>query len=261
MSVNIKKVVIPISNDDEMFFPLARFFPKELLPMGDVPLIEKIIEEAMQAGIEEILFIFSSSKKDVFNYFQNTEKAPQEEEEFKKRFENISFSFTTQKKNIKNASAVFRARDEIGEDSFALSFPEIIFRGKKSCIEQLFAVYRTSQKQVAAVREVSDEEVPFSYIVEAEKIANRFYKIKKIIKNPDLHETQSRLALCGRYIFTSALFDYLKNAKSDALIADSLNEMIAAGKTIYAHESEGEWFVLRDKSSLLNAQRFFLENY
>jgi len=260
MATNIKKAIIPVANEDDLLFPLTRCIPRELLPLGGVPAIERVVSEAIDSKAEEIIFILSSSKKNIINHFQNIDKIPEGNEEFKEKYSSVSFSSLVQKKNTSSGSAIFRAKEQTGEEPFMVSFPENIFFGKRSSLEQLFTVYRTSQKQVIGVRAIKDEEVERSCVVETEKIANRLYKVKKILENPSAEETESRLALAGRYLFTPAIFDHLKNSGGKKPIIDTLNEIIAAGKTIYGHECEGEWFFLGDKESYLNAQRFFSNN-
>jgi UTP--glucose-1-phosphate uridylyltransferase len=259
MITNIKKAIIPITETDENFFPLTRCVAKELLPIGDAPLIQRVVDEAIECGVEKIVFIVSSEKKAVINHFLGLENV--EDVTFQEKYSSVLFSALSQKKKSESGYTVFRAKDETSEDAFILSFPEVVFSGKKSSLEQLFSVYRTSQKSVAGIRKVSDEEVSMFDIVETEKIANSFYKIKKVIKNPKKEETKSRLALTGRFIFTPMVFDYLKNAGVKTSIADVINEMLGAGKTVYGHECEGEWFSIKDKKSFLSAQEFFLNNH
>jgi UTP--glucose-1-phosphate uridylyltransferase len=254
----IKKLIIPAIETDDALFPLTRFVSKELLPVGDVPVIQRVVNEAIDSRIEEVVFILSSEKKCVFSHFTSLEKLPPESDDFKKQYESVNFSFVTQKKNASSGNALFKAREKVGEDSFALSFPGSIFYGQKSSLEQLYNVYRTSEKQVAAIKNVTDEEVKSSFIVKTEKIANRFYKIKKVVKNPEPGEIDSRLALAGRYIFTPAVFDYLKNSGTRTTVVDVLNDMIAAGKTVYGHECDGSWHSVDDKEAYLKTQEFFL---
>ena len=260
MVTKIKKAIIPVTLSDEELFPLTRCVPKELLPLGDIPVIQRIVDETLSCGVEEIVFLLSADKKGVINQFTNIEKLSDDYELFKNKYAEITFSYLTQKKNSSNGYAVYKAKEKSIEDPFALSIPDTVFYGKKSSLEQLFAVHRTSQKDVVGLQEVDESDVSSSCIVETEKIANRFYKIKKVMNNPSENETSSRLALAGRYIFTPVVFDYLKNNGAKTSIADALNEMIGAGKTVYGHECEGKWLSLENKEKYLEAQSFFSNN-
>jgi UTP--glucose-1-phosphate uridylyltransferase len=255
----IKKAVILVTEEDSDLFPLTRSIHKEFLPIGDTPLIQRVVDELNNLKVEDVTFLSSTEKKDVLSYFKNLSKLKEEHDFFQKKYESISFSGVTQKKEYKSGFALSKLKDKIEDDSFALLFSNLIFSGKKSSIEQLFAVHRTTQKQVVAIREVKDEEVPFSNIVKVEKIANRFYKIKKIIKNPTLEETDSRFALVDRYILTPVIFDYLKNSNTKSTLVETLNDMIGAGKTVYGHECEGSWFFIDNKENYLSTQKTYLK--
>lgn len=260
MSNVIKKAVILAIDNDYEFFPLTRCTPKELLPVGDVPFVQKLVDELIECKIEEVVLISSTEKKGVGSYFENLEKINEEHIGFKERYQNISFLSVVQKKDLGSGYAIFKAKEKTEDEPFAVLFANNIFSGKKSSIDQLSAVYRTSKKQVLALKEVSDEEVSSSYIVKTEKIANRFYKIKKIIISPQKEETDSRLALAGRYILTPEIFDYLKNAGTKVTIVDAINDLIASGKTVYGHQCEGNWFRMENKEDYLLAQKDFLNN-
>ncbi len=260
MTNNIKKLIIPVTLEDHDLFPLTRSVPRELLPLGDSPLIQKIVDEVISFNPSEVVLVLPTEKKVILSHFTDLDKISEAEESFQKKYSGIKFSVILQKKTTTSGNILFKAKDENEEDPFALSFSDTVFYGKKSSIEQLYSVYRTSQKQVAALKTVSDEEVADSYIVKTEKIANRFYKIKKIIKGEDAQRTDLRLAIAGRYIFTPVIFEYLKNSGTKASIVDVLNDMIGAGKAIYGHECEGVWHSIKNKEEYLNAQRFFLDN-
>lgn len=258
MSNDIKKAVILSANDDHSFFPFTRCIPREFLPIGEVPLIERIVDEISNLKVKEVIFLSPSEKKGIANYFRNLDKLSEENNEFKEKYNDFLVSELIQKKGSESGHMLLKTKEKIDEDPFALLFNDYIFFGKKSSIEQILAVYRTSQKQVIALREVTDEEVSSSFIVKTEKIANRFYKIKKIIKNPLPEEVDSRLALAGRYILTPVIFDYLKGMGTKATIVDALNDIISAGKTIYGHECDGSWFSVKNKEDYLLTQKRFL---
>jgi UTP--glucose-1-phosphate uridylyltransferase len=256
--MSIKKAVILVTEEGNNLFPLTRSIHKEFLPVGDTPLIQRVVDELSNLKMEDITFLSSTEKKDVLSYFKNLNKLKEEHSFFQKKYENVSFSGVTHKKEYQSGFVLSKLKEKMEDDSFALLFSNIIFSGKKSSVEQLFTVHRTTQKQVVAIREVKDEEVPFSNIVKVEKIANRFYKIKKIIKNPAPEETDSRFALADRYILTPVVFDYLKNSNTKNTLIDTLNDMIGAGKTIYGHECEGSWFLVDNKDEYIFTQKAFL---
>jgi UTP--glucose-1-phosphate uridylyltransferase len=250
----IKQAIISSTKNGEGLFPLARFNPKELLPLGRSTVIQKIVDEVVDCGVKDLIFVSSNQKKEVVNYFTIFDDVPPEEERFKEKYSDINFCGVLQKK-CSDAYAVYRAKDKIEEDAFLVLTPDNIFCGKKSSTEQISSVYRTSQKPVVALKEALEYEEGVC-TVEVEKIANRFYKIKSINENPNKDDFP-KLTIAGRYVFTLSIFDYIG---SNVSIAEALNRMIMAGKTIYGNHCEGDWFSLRDKKSYDSAQKFFLEN-
>ncbi|MCF7845302.1 MAG: hypothetical protein K9M12_00870 [Candidatus Pacebacteria bacterium] len=250
----IKRAIISSTKNGEGLFPLARFTPKELLPLGSSTVIQKVVDEVIDCGVKDLIFISSNQKKEVVNHFTVFSDVPEEQEKFKEKYSDVDFCGVLQKK-CSDAYAVYRAKEKIEEDAFIVIIPDSVFYGKKSSVEQIFSVYRTTQKPVVALKEALNYEEGLC-TVEVEKIANRFYKIKSINENPGKDDFP-KLALAGRYIFTQSIFDYVG---SNVSIAESLNKMITAGKTIYGNHCEGDWFSLRDKKSYDSAQKFFLEN-
>ncbi len=258
MIKKLKKVVIPITEASESLFPFSRSVPRELLPVGDYPLIQHIVDEAVESDADEIVFVLPSSGKVVVNHFKDIDKVSDKEKGFKDRYSPISFSYLLQKKKTESGYTISKTEKKMEGEPFAVSFPDTIFYGKKPGIDQLFSAYRTSEKPVVALKEVDDKEVASSLIVETEKIANRLYKIRKIHNCPSPEETSSRLALAGRYILTSLVFDHLKKMREDAKIADALNSIISSGKIVYGNQLDGSWFSCNDVPSYLKTNAFFM---
>lgn len=237
-----------MGDSDNEFLPLTRVIPKELLPLTEEPLIQRPVKEALDCGAREVDFILPSGrKKEVVEHFKREEDSL------------ASFSYLSTKKNSKNNQLFSRLKGKIADDVFILASSDVIFQGKDSATKQLFSVHRTSQKPVVALREVSDEEMSDSIIVETERIASRLYKIKEVLENPAPEDTDSRLALSHKYILTPSLFDHLEDAE-DVLtsVVRALDGLIDAGKTVYGHECEGEWYHITDKSSYINTLKTFL---
>ncbi len=252
---NIKKAVIVLEDSDENFFPLTRSIPKELLPLGDIPFVQYIVDEVIKAGAEEVNVISSTEKKIAMDHFKSLEKIPPGNEEFQKKYEKVSFRHFPVKKNSQSGQVFSRLKTKMNGENFIFSFSDTLLHGKKSSLEQLTSVYKTSQKTVVALKEVAEEEVATSYIVKTEKIASRIYKIKGVLKNPSPEETDSRLALADKYIFTSLIFDYLKGTEIKEAIADALSDLIKSGKVVYGHEPDGQWLFINDKVSYLEAKK------
>jgi len=274
----IKKAILPIAGLGTRFLPLSKIFPKEVWPLVDKPVIQYIVEEAKQSGISEIIFVVSPEKKVVVDYFQKYyfQKSPKLEkrlkeqgkvavlEELKKLEElcqGLSFSFVFQKKPLGDGHAILQAKDLVAGEPVAVLFGDDIVESKTPCLAQLIKVFKTAQKPVIALSSVPKEKVSSYGIVEVEKIANRLYKIKKIVEKPAIDKAPSDLAIVGKYILTPEVFDYLKKAKpskkGEIILAEILEGMLGDGKVIYGYQFEGNWLECGTKEGWLECH-FYL---
>jgi len=269
----IKKAVIPIAGLGTRFLPLSKASPKELLPLVDKPEIQYIIEEIKNSGINDIVFVIRPKAKEVFNYFQKSpklEKILKERkkenflEEVKKLTEiskNTSFSWVVQKEPLGDGHAILQVKKLIGKEPFAVLFPDDIIDSKTPCLTQLEQVFKTCQKPVIALKKMPKEKLHRYGVVKVEKIANRIYKIKKIIEKPNPENTPSDLVIVGRYIHTPEVFQYLEKAspskKGEIYMSEVLEKMLSDGKIIYGYEFEGEWLECGNKLDWLKSN-FYL---
>ena len=274
----IKKAILPIAGLGTRFLPLSKIFPKEVWPLVDKPVIQYLVEEAKQSGISEIIFVISPEKKVVVDYFQKyyLQKSPKLEkrlkeqgrvnllEELKKMEElcqGLSFNFVFQKKPLGDGHAILQAKDLVKDEPVAVLFGDDIVESKTPCLAQLIKVFKTAQKPVIALSQIPKEKVSSYGIVGIEKIANRLFKIKKIVEKPVIDKTPSDLAIVGKYILTSEVFDYLKKAKpskkGEIILAEVLEGMLGDGKVIYGYQFEGQWLECGTKEGWLECH-FYL---
>jgi len=272
--MEIKKAIIPIAGFATRFLPLSKVVPKELWPLVDIPLLQYAIEELKNSGIREIIFVLSPDNKKVLDYLKPSPKIEKFLKERKKEavlaeminFQNslkdISFSYVLQKKPLGDANAILQAAKLIDTEPVANVYVDDVIDFQLPAISQLVKVFRTCQKPVIGLYRVPKEKISYYGAVGVEKIANRLYKIKKIIEKPSPLEAPSDLAIVGRYILTPEVFDYLKKAKparnnSEFYLADVLNnQMLRDGKVIYGYEIEGEWLECGDKARWLKSNLY-----
>ncbi|MEA3344624.1 MAG: sugar phosphate nucleotidyltransferase, partial [Patescibacteria group bacterium] len=192
--MNIKKVIIPIAGLGTRFLPLSKVVPKEFWPLVDVPMIQHITEEAINSGIQEIIFIVKSENKKVISDYikpsvklnkvlkeRKKDSVLEELKKFEDTFKNISFTYILQKDSLGDGHAVLQASKLVGEDPIACLFSDDIVSSKDPCLLQLKKVFKTCGRPVIALNRLPKEKLPSYGVVDVEKIANRFYKIKKII--------------------------------------------------------------------------------
>lgn len=273
MNNQVKKAILPIAGVGTRFLPLTKVVPKELWPLVDIPVLQYVIEEAKASGVGEIIFVMSPDKKIVLDYFKeapNIEKILKERKknhilkalkEFHESLKDISFSHVLQKKPLGDGHAVLQAVKAVGEEPCAVLFGDDIVDSDTPCLLQLSKIFKTCQKPVLALYRLPKEKLPLYGIVEVEKIANRLYKIKKIVEKPTIAEAPSDLAIVGKYILTPEVFDYLKKTTPDKTgeirLAGAFDKMIKDGKIIYGYEFEGRWLECGNKLDWLKSN-FYL---
>ncbi len=270
----VHRAIIPIAGLGTRFLPLSKVVPKELWPLADIPLIQYTINEAKIAGINEIIFVLSPGNKKVIEYLKPSPKIEKALKEKKREnilaevknldkiLSNISFSYVLQKRPLGDGHAILQAAKLINSEPVACMFADDVIESPAPAILQLSKVFKTCQKPVIALYRQPKEKISHYGVVGVEKIANRLFKIKKIIEKPSLEKAPSDLAIVGRYILTPEVFDYLKKAKPSAkgeiILAEVFNnQMIGEGKLVYGYEIGGSWFECGDKFRWLKSNLYF----
>lgn len=275
---SIKKAILPIAGLGTRFLPLSKVLPKELWPLVDKPILQYIVKEIKDSGIFQIIFVISSKKRAIFDSFKKHyfKRAPKLEKRLKEKkkttslqelkdlqelYQDLSFSFVTQKEPLGDGHAIFQAKNLVKGEPVAVSFGDDIVDSDVPCLLQLIKIFKTAQKPVIALYRVPKEKIPSYGIVKVERIASRLYKIKKIVEKPDISEAPSDLAIVGKYVLTPEVFDYLKKAKpskrGEIILADVFEEMIKDGKIIYGYQFKGNWLECGDKLGWLKCH-FYL---
>jgi UTP--glucose-1-phosphate uridylyltransferase len=259
----VEKAIFPIAGRATRFLPLSKVVSKELIPLVDKPLVHYNVEEALLSGIKEIQFVTRPNQKDVLSYFKSDpvleklleENKKMEELEMlkglKEVMEKISFSAVIQKQAKGDVNAIYQSKDFVGDDPCAVFFCDDIIHSKEQPgLEQLKQVYATCQRPVVGLKRLPKDKLSSYGVVEVEKIANSFYKIKKMVQKPK-GEAPSDLAMIGRMILTPDVFEYIDKDKStrekDFSITQVLGRMAEEGKTVYGYEIKGDWLECGNK--------------
>lgn len=219
----IRKAVIPVAGMGTRFLPITKSVAKEMLPIVDKPTISYIVEECVNSGIEDILFITSSYKKSLEDYFdqnfeiqtrlQNNKAKLELLKSVDKISDKVNIYFIRQGEPKGSGHAVSLAQHFIGNEPFAMLYgDDIIYSDHKPALKQLIELYEeTNGANIIGVQEVKKEEVYKYGIVEFETGD----KIKTIIEKPSIEEAPSTCAGLGRYIINPTIFDILETLEID----------------------------------------------
>ena len=264
----IKKAILPVAGFGTRFLPATKAIPKEMLPIIDKPLIEYAVEEAVDAGIEEIIFITSHTKIAIENHFDTNfeleEKlARNSKTDFielinPKKFKNIRFSYVRQKFQKGLGDAINHASHLINNEAFAILLADDLIFSEESCLKQLIKVYEDLGSSVIGVNEVSKEDISKYGVIDPEYI-NSDIRIKNLIEKPDLSQAPSNLGIVGRYILNSEIFKYLEKVKEDSSneiqLTDAIKLMLCDQK-VFACKYTGKKFDCGSKKGFVAATVF-----
>ena len=270
---DIKKAIVPVAGLGTRFLPMSRVLSKDLFPLVDKPVIQYVAEEVIKSGIKEIIFVLSPGQKTILEYFKKApdlekllikrkkEKQLKDYKDFESMIEGVKFSYVVQKEPLGDGHAVLQASAKVKGEPVALSFGDDIIDSDEPALLQLANIFKTCSAPVLALKSMPTEKVSAYGAVAVEKIANRLYKIKKIVEKPEPSKIPSNLVIVGKYILTPDIFSYLKKAKpskkGEIILAEVFDKMLNDGKMIYGYELKGEWLECGDKEKWLKSFFYF----
>lgn len=219
----IKKAVIPAAGFGTRFLPATKTVPKELFPIIDTPTLQLIVEEALSAGIEEILIITSALKNAIIDHFDRNADLERFLKEKNKPVElkivedvgNLAdIHFIRQKEQKGLGHAILHAETFVGNEPFAVLLGDDLFKSAKPAIKELMEVYDKYGGSVVGTLEVSASETKKYGIVEPEKAMDaNVFKLKGVVEKPDPSVAPSLSAISGRYILSPTIFSILRTQK------------------------------------------------
>ncbi|QEK11293.1 UTP--glucose-1-phosphate uridylyltransferase GalU [Crassaminicella thermophila] len=263
--MKVRKAIIPAAGLGTRFLPATKAQPKEMLPIVDKPTLQYIIEEAVASGIEEILIITGRNKKSIEDHFDKSielelelEKKGKTDllEEVRKISNMVNIHYIRQKEPKGLGHAIYCAKSFIGNEPFAVLLGDDIVDAEKPCLKQMIDVYDEYKTTVLGVQEVPREDVYKYGIVKGKYIEDRVYKVKDLIEKPKVEDAPSNIAILGRYIITSRIFEILEHTQpgkgGEIQLTDALREL-ANLEAMYAYNFEGKRYDVGDKLGFLQA--------
>ena len=254
--MRVRKAVFPAAGWGTRFLPVTKAQPKEMLPLVDKPVIQYAVEEAVAAGIEQVIIVTSSQKRAIEDHFDlnyELEHLLEEKGEIEKlrQVRHISdlaqIAYVRQKEQLGLGHAVLMAKDLIGHEPFAVILPDDVVISDRPCIGQLIHVYHQFHGSVVAVTEVLPEETQRYGVIGGEPIGDgperdRTYRVSAIVEKPLPDTAPSNLAVIGRYVLTPKIFDKLEQTQRGAGGEIQLTDAIQAlmeEQGVYGYAFEG----------------------
>jgi UTP--glucose-1-phosphate uridylyltransferase len=268
--LRVRKAVFPAAGWGTRFLPATKAQPKEMLPLVDKPVIQYGVEEAVAAGIEQVIIVTSSQKRAIEDHFDHSYELEHLLEtkgdiEMLRRVRQIGdmvqISYVRQKEQLGLGHAVLMAKELVGHEPFAVILSDDVVASDRPCIGQLIEANRQTHASVIAVMEVPRDEVSRYGIIDPDpdfrSDDTRLYKVRGVVEKPNADEAPSNLAIIGRYVLTPRIFEKLEETPGGALGEIQLTDAIAAltsDQDVYAYAFEGRRYDAGTTMGWLKAQ-------
>ncbi|MFL4985094.1 MAG: UTP--glucose-1-phosphate uridylyltransferase GalU [Xanthobacteraceae bacterium] len=262
----IRKAVFPVAGLGTRFLPATKAMPKEMLPVVDRPVIQHVVDEAREAGIEHFIFVTGRNKGVIEDHF---DKQFELESTLQKRGKSKELdlleaelpgagqtSFTRQQEPLGLGHAVWCAREIVGNEPFALMLPDMLHFGQRGCLAEMMDVYRDGGGNVVAVYEVPREQVDQYGIVSVGENRGKGFRITGMVEKPKPANAPSSYMISGRYILQPEIFPLLERqaagAGGEIQVTDAMLKL-AQTQSFFGYRFDGRIFDCGSKIGFLTA--------
>ncbi len=267
MTQKITTAVFPVAGMGTRFLPVTKAQPKEMLPIVDKPVIQYVVEEAIAAGITHLVFVTSSGKRAIEDYFDTNFEL---ETRLKERGKiqalasvqnllpgNVRCTYVRQANPLGLGDAVLSARHVVGDQPFAvLLADDVIDCGEKSCIQLMVDIFNRTQSSIVAVETIPIEQSDKYGIVSLDKHDADVSRVNAIVEKPTPAQAPSNLAVTGRYILTPRIFDLLEHTErgvgGEVQLTDAISALLKE-EQIFAYPFQGRRYDCGNQMGLLEA--------
>ena len=264
----IRKAILPVAGLGTRFLPATKAMPKEMLPVVDRPLIQHVVDEARQAGIEHFIFVTGRNKGVIEDHFdrQFELELTLTERNRKSELERLArdlpgagqTSFTRQQSPLGLGHAVWCARELVGDEPFALLLPDVLVQAERSCLAQMIDAYQSvgENANIIAVEEVPPERIHMYGVVGIGRAKGSAFEITDMVEKPSREDAPSNLIITGRYVLQPEIFAILakqqRGAGGEIQLTDA---MIALAKSqpFFGFKFAGKSFDCGSKIGFLTA--------
>jgi UTP--glucose-1-phosphate uridylyltransferase len=262
----IRKAIFPVAGLGTRFLPATKASPKEMLPVVDKPLIQYAVEEAISAGITELIFITSSSKRAIEDHFDSNyeleaklaETGKNELLQIVKNIlpKGITCVYLRQPDTLGLGHAILCAQPLIDDEAFAILLADDLIDSSVSCLKQMLAVYAEKKSSIIAVQAIKSLASDQYGIIGYKKKEDRLSQIDTIVEKPNFKDAPSNLAVVGRYILTPTIFPYLAQTPpgkgGEIQLTDAIARLLNQ-EAMYAWEFAGTRYDCGSKLGYLQA--------
>lgn len=241
--MRIRKAVLPVAGLGTRVLPATKVIPKEMLPIVDKPTLQYIVEEAVTAGVEEIIFVTSRSKRSIEDHFDSFPELEttlerkgktKELEELRAVQKMATYTAVRQPEPLGLGHAVLCAKDLVGDEPFIVMLGDNIISPETPCLPEMIEVHERYGGSVLSLVPLPDEMIPSYGIAEVEELGGGALKIQHLVEKPALEEAPSNLGVYGRYILTPDIFALLEKTQpgkgGEIQVTDAIEMQAQAGR-------------------------------
>ena len=261
----LKTAVLPVAGLGSRFLPITKSIPKEMLPIIDKPLIQFAIEEAIEAGVEKIVFVTSYTKKAIEDYFSiNSElekrlfqsnKENLIEKIHPKYLDEVEFSYVFQEEPNGLGHAILQAKKHVDDEFFGVILADDLLMYEIGCLRQLLNIHHENNSSVLGVFAADPGKISNYGVIDG-VLDGDSYKLNNIIEKPKAEEAPSNLAVFGRYILSKEIFNHLENTNpgvnGEIQLTDAIKSLIEKD-AVRATEIMGKRFDCGSKEGYISA--------
>jgi len=267
LTKTIRKAVFPVAGLGTRFLPATKASPKEMLPIVDKPLIQYAAEEAVSAGIEQLIFVTSASKRAIEDHFDKNQELENSLQSLGKEKllatiqdivpKGVSCIYIRQPEALGLGHAVLCAKPAVGNEPFAVVLADDLIDGEKfSCLAQMVNLYEKQKSSILAVEEIEPAETKKYGVVSPEYLYTGVSKVKAVVEKPAPDKAPSNLAIVGRYLLSPAIFTYLektqRGAGNEIQLTDAIGELLK-NEPVLAYQFRGTRYDCGSKLGYLTA--------
>ena len=261
----VKKAVFPVAGLGTRILPATKSIPKELLPVVDKPILQYVVDEAINAGIDQLVFVVSRTKNSIQDYFDKSYELEAELEKKNKKREldllrsllpdNVACAYVRQPEALGLGHAVLCARMVVGNDPFAVILPDDLMADADT-IRKMVGLYEETGSSIVAVEQVDRSQTDKYGVIAMDRGTNNLPRITEIVEKPRPQDAPSNLAVVGRYVFNPDIFGRLeqtgRGVGGEIQLTDAIASLLA-NEAVYAYELEGRRFDCGTKLGYLEA--------
>ncbi len=265
----IKKAVIPAAGFGTRLLPASKSQPKEMLPIVDTPTIQYVVEEAVDAGITDILMIIGKGKRAIEEHFDRNfelemeleQKGKLEELDKIKRLSSLANIYFVWQKELNGlGDAIMYARDHVANEPFAVLLGDTLLSSSQPVTRQLIDVYNSRKGTTVVLEEVPMSKVHRYGVIDGENEGKGVFRINNLVEKPAIEDAPSNLAIAGRYVFTPEIFSFLEKTptgKNNEIQLTDAMQMMVQEHDMYGLKFDGVRYDIGNKLDFLKTNVIF----